>query len=439
MNRIFSSILMIALALVTIIPATAPVIADSGDKEKPAASFPAALVIKAPNRVELGQSVNIAVFGKRGHDQISGASVYSIKADDLVIKPGSENYTALITEYAALIESKGTLIGTTSDNGTLDYQFTDAGHFVLAAAKDGFIPGFSRLTVSSTPEKALAIKSPSSAALNETVTFTVIERESGQAVAGSQLYARRFAGNSPAGGPDKQFGPFGNKSNEPDSDNWSISIPGIKESGILLGTTDTQGQVSYGFSTAGRYFLMAVSDNHSPGYSILPVAISDQNNKPDRGTQQLTVTAPQSSAAGQQVTVTVSDNATPVAGAAVYILTLKGIEVKKLMPTISNSQQNHSDLFGGRGNRMGIVENGKNVPQNDRMQQEKERPVQCVDNDTDEQGPGSNRDDNGRGTLAGNTDSNGQFVYTFSSAGQYEVAVYKNGYKPGFAKITITQ
>jgi hypothetical protein len=430
---------VLALALAAIVPAAAPVMADSGDKEKPAASFPAGLAIKAPNKVDLGQSVNIAVFGKRGHDKISGASVYSIKADDLVIKPGSENYTTLIAEYAALIESKGTLIGTTSDNGTLSYQFTATGRFVLVATKDGFIPGFSRLTVASAPEKALTIKSPSFAALNETVIFTVTEKEGGQAVAGSQLYGRRFAGNSLAGGLDKEFGLFGDKSKEPGSDNRSISIPGIKESGNLLGTTDAQGQVSYAFSTAGRYFLMAVSDNYSPGYSMLSVAASDNDTRPDHGIQQLTVSAPQSSAAGQQVTITVSDNTTPVSGAAVYILAPKGNVVKKLIPTISNSPNDHSDLFGGKGNRMGVWENGKNVPQDNRIQKEAERPVQCVDNNTGAQAPWSNRGDDGKGTLAGNTDSNGQVVYTFSSAGQYEIAVYKNGYRPGFAKITITQ
>jgi len=439
LNRIFSSILMFALALVTIIPATAPVIADSGDKEKPATSFPAALAIKVPNRVELGQSVNIAVFDKRGHDKISGASVYSIKADDMFIRRGSENYTTLIAEYATLIESKGTLIGATGDNGTLVYQFTEAGRFVLAATKDGFMPGFSRSTVTSAPEKALAIKSPSSAALNETATFIVTEKESGQAVLGSQLYARRFEGNSFASGPDKEFGLFGDKFNKSGSDNWSISIPGIKESGILLGTTDAQGQVSYGFSIAGRYFLMAVSDNYSPGYSMLSVATSDNNTRPNHGMQQLTISAPQSSAAGQQVTITVSDNATPLSGAAVYILTLKGAEVKKLTPTISNSQNNHSDLFGGKGNRMGIWESGKYIPQDNRIQKESGQPVQRVDNNTSAQAPWSNRGDDGKGTLESNTDSNGQVVYTFSSAGQYEIAVYKNGYRPGFAKITITQ
>jgi hypothetical protein len=437
LNRIFSSILMLTLALAAIIPATAPAIADSGDKGNPAASFPAALAIKVPNRVELGQSVNISVFGKRGHDQISGASVYLIKADDLVIKPGSENYTTLISEYATLVESKGTLIGVTGDNGTLAYQFTETGRFVLAATADNFIPGFSRLTVTSAAKKALAIQSPSSAALNETVTFTVTEQESGQAVAGSQLYAWRFDGNGFAEGLAKKSLPFGNKSN--DSDNWSISIPGIKESGILLGSSDDQGQVSYAFSTAGRYFLMAVSDNYSAGYSMLSVALSDQDTKPDRSTQQLTIAVPQSSAAGQQVTITVSDNTTPVQGASVYILTPKGAEVKKFTPTVSNSQNNHNDAFGGKGNRMGILESSRNVPQNNRIQKEAERSIQCVDNSTIALGSWSNREDNGRGTLAGNTDSNGQVVYTFISAGQYEIAVYKDGYKPGSAKIQITQ
>ncbi|MGA2157693.1 MAG: hypothetical protein ABSG90_00610 [Dehalococcoidia bacterium] len=372
MNRTFSTILMLALALVATIPAAAPVIADSGDKDKTTASFQAALAIKAPNRVELGQSVNITVFGKRGHDQISGASLYSIKADDLVIKRSSENYTALIAEYATLIQSKGTLIGTTDDNGTLSIQFPEAGRLVLAATKDGFVPGFSRLTVASTPQKALAIQSPSSAAENETVTFTVTEKDNAQAVAGSQLYARRFAGNSIEGGLDKESGLFGNKSNGPGSDNRSISIPGIKESGILLGTTDSQGQVSYEFSTVGRYFLMAVSDNYSPGYSLLSVGTPDRDTRP--GPQQLTVSAPQTSAAGQQVTITVSDNATAVAGASVNILTLKGTEINKLMPTVSNSQNGRSDLFGGKGNRMGIFEKGNDVRQDDRNQNDTDQP-----------------------------------------------------------------
>ncbi|MHB8084985.1 MAG: hypothetical protein ACYDHZ_04115 [Dehalococcoidia bacterium] len=437
MNRTFSTILMLALALAAIIPAAAPVIADSVDKEKPAASFPAALAIKAPNRVAPGQTVNIAVSDRRGHDQIAGASVYYLKDDNLTIKRGSENYTALIGEYVALIQSQGTLIGTTDDNGTLPYQFAEAGSVLLAATKDGFIPGFSRLTIASAPKKALAIKSPSSTTENETVTFTITEKDSGQAVAGSQLYARRFAGNSLEGGLDKLFGLFGNKPNGPGSDNKSISIPGIKESGILLGTSDAQGQVSYAFTTAGRYFLMAVSDNYSPGYAMISVGTPGRDIKPRQ--QQLTVSAPQTSTVGQQVTITVSDNSTPVAGATVNILTIKNIGVKKPMPTVSNSQNNHSDLFGGKGNRMGIFEASKNVPQNNGNAKGADRSVQCVDNGTVIQDPWSNRDANGKVISAGTTDSNGQVVYTFSSAGQYQIAVYKNGYKPASTKITITQ
>jgi hypothetical protein len=128
-----------------------------------------------------------------------------------------------------------------------------------------------------------------------------------------------------------------------------------------------------------------------------------------------------------------------VQGASVYILTPKGAEVKKFTPTVSNSQNNHNDAFGGKGNRMGILESSRNVPQNNRIQKEAERSIQCVDNSTIALGSWSNREDNGRGTLAGNTDSNGQVVYTFISAGQYEIAVYKDGYKPGSAKIQITQ
>jgi hypothetical protein len=63
----------------------------------------------------------------------------------------------------------------------------------------------------------------------------------------------------------------------------------------------------------------------------------------------------------QQVIITVFDNITSISGAAAYILTLKDTWVKKLMPTISNSQKNQNDLFGGRGNRTGILESSKNI------------------------------------------------------------------------------
>ena len=318
MNRLFSVMLTFILALAAVGSATLPATADSENKTRPSVTFPSGLMIKAPNRVAIGQSISIEVLEKHGEDTVSGASVYVIKADDLVIKPASENYTDLIAEYAALIESKGTLIGATSDNGTVDYQFAGAGRFVLVATKDTFMPGFSRLTVGSESKVALSLTSPLSADLNETVTFTVTEKDNGQAVAGAAIYGRKFAGNSAEEG--NAWGLFGDKSKGNGSDNFSPSIPGIKESGTLLGNTDSSGQLAYAFSIAGRYFVEAVSDNFSPAYSMIAVATSSQETKPGNGTEQLTVTAPATSTAGQQVTITVSDNSTPVSDVAVYIL-----------------------------------------------------------------------------------------------------------------------
>ena len=192
MKRIFWSFLSLIISLALVIPAAAPVFADSDNNVKPQPTSWAALMIKAPNMTDVSQPVTITVFSKHGHETVAGASVYALKTSDLVISADSTNYTTILAEYEALAEAKGTFIGTTGNDGTVTGKFSETGRFMLVATRDGFIPGFSRLTVTLAAKKGLNIKSPGSAEVNKPVTLSVTERYTQQPVAKAAVYGQKI-------------------------------------------------------------------------------------------------------------------------------------------------------------------------------------------------------------------------------------------------------
>ncbi len=435
MKGIFSGFLTLVLALAITMLAAAPALADSSGDTKPQLSSLASLVIKAPNTVEVGQPATVTVFGKRGHEAIAEAPVYALKTSDLVITSDAVNYTALLGEYEALAEAKGTLFGTTGSDGTVSGKFIETGRFMLVATKDGYIPGFARLTVTLAARTGLNIKAPGSVEVNKPATISVTERYTGQLVAKAAIYGRIITTlNVPpatAAPPDKLVQPQVIASS---SATASLSQPQVisatatvaaatvikadpsvsaadvqlasevSMSGIFIGYTDNNGQVIYAFAEGGDYLLTARKENYTPGFAKITVTIADQ--------KQLSIRAPASAAAGQQVTIKAveGNGGQPVEKAAIYAFS-PGI----IMPPTVRQAPAPAD----NGTATAAVIDSALSPVTS-------AEAQILINE--------NKD---RSFFIGHTGNNGELHFTFKDPGLYVLVAVKDGYLPGGARINI--
>ena len=396
--------------------------ADSSDDTKPQLSSLASLMIKAPNMVDVGQPATITVFAKRGHETIAGASVYALKTSDLVITADSANYTALLGEYEALAEAKGTLFGTTGNDGTVKGTFSETGRFMLVATKDGYIPGFSRLTVTLAVRTALNIKAPGSVEVNKPVTISVTERYTGQPVAKAAVYGRIITTlNVPPVTAAPPAKPVQTQAVDSSSAAASVSQPQVisatatatttvikadpsvstadvqlattvSMSGIFLGFTDDNGQIIYTFAEGGYYLLTALKENYTPGFAKISVTIADQ--------KKLGIKAPGSAEVNASITFLVIDrsNGQGIAGAALWALRtedMTGTAEPVWQSLVAGSAQNE------------VIEKYKSLAKDS-------------------------------GILLGYSDDSGRVIYAFKDKGRYMLTAVKDGYAPGFNQVKVT-
>jgi hypothetical protein len=433
LNNIFSGFLALALAIAMIMPA-ASALADSGSDSQPQLSTLASLMIKSPNTVEAGQPATVTVFSKRGHEAVEGALVYVLKTGGLVIGADAANYTALLGEYEALAEAKGTLFGTTVSDGTVKGNLSETGRFMLVATQDGYIPGFARLTVTLAARTALNIKAPGSAEVNKPVTISVTGRYTGHPVANAAVYGRPVTAlNVPPVAADPPVKPVQPQVTASSSAAVSVSEPQVisatetaaatvikadpsnsaadvqlatqvSMSGILLGYTDDNGRLIYTFPEGGYYLLTAIKENYSPGFAKISVILADQ--------QKLGIKAPASAAAGQQVTIKAfeSNGAQPIEKAAIYAFSPGMI----MPPTVQQAPvpaDNGTATAAIIDSALGTVTSAE---------------AQMLI-----------RENKNRSFLIGHTGNNGEVQFTFKDPGLYVLVAVKDGYLPGGAKIDI--
>jgi len=435
LNNIFAGFLALALALAMIMPAAAPALADYGSDSQPQFSTPASLMIKSPNTVEAGQTATVTVFSKHGHEAVAGALVYVLKTGGLVIGTDAANYTALLGEYEALAEAKGTLFGTTGSDGTVKGNLSETGRFMLVATKDGYIPGFARLTVTLAARTALNIKAPGSAEVNKPVTISVTGRYTGHPIAKAAVYGRpNTALNVPpvtAGPPVKPVQPQVTASSsaavsvsqpqvisatetaaatviKADPSNSAADVQlatQISMSGILLGYTDDNGRLIYTFPEGGYYLLTAIKENYIPGFAKISVILADQ--------KKLAVRAPASADAGRQVTLKAVEvnGGQPVEKAAIYAFR-PGIIMPPTIQPMPAPADNGTATAGYY-------------------------PDPAVSPVTSAEAQILISENKDRSFLIGYTNSNGEVQFAFKDPGLYALVAVKDGYLPGGARINI--
>ncbi|TSA55523.1 MAG: hypothetical protein D4R38_00365 [Dehalococcoidia bacterium] len=386
------------------LPAAAPAQADSGNINPVPTVMIQALMIKVNNTAEMGQPVTITVFSRRSNETIAGAPVYAIKTSGRVGPADPGNYTTLDGELEALTESDGILIGTTGSDGTVLANLAEAGRYLLVATKDGFIPGFARLQVKEDGQKGrLNLQAPASFPTGQQVTIRVTYGISGQAVENATVSAFKTVNLLP---PTIKPAPVPTENGtatqmildqqayimiNPDQAEILASQVGKRE--IILGSSNSAGEVSYTFKDPGMYMLLVRKDGYLPGARRI-------NIQPDTALRSLNIKVVFNPAPGQPTNILVTEKSSdqPVAGAAVYSLKVENNKDIKQMPLTANNLK---------------------------------APIVWAWNDADRARE--------KGVPVGNTDSAGQTSYSFPSPGQYILAAFKDGYTTAVTRVSYSQ
>ena len=158
-------------------------------------------------------------------------------------------------DTVALATKKGIFLGWTNNLGQVFHAFDKPGKYFLVAAKQGYKPAFSKITIEEVKE--LAIRAPETVRVLQPVTIRVVQKSVLPVeipVAGAGVWAISL---------DKAA-----KLND-----LSEFAALAKSSGIFLGSTNQQGIVDPlpRFSNAGQYWLVAIKDGYAPGLSQITV------------------------------------------------------------------------------------------------------------------------------------------------------------------------
>jgi hypothetical protein len=271
LKNIFPGLLILLISIVLVLPAAAPVRAESDNVTPPAPVGIPSLMVKVANTIQAGQPATITVYSRRSNETIAGATIYAIKTNSRAGAAGPGNSTTRDSEFEdsgesdgiqfeALTRFEGMLIGTTGDNGTVSATLAGVGRYLLIATKDGYIPGFARMQVKAQGPKArLNLKAPAPISAGQQAIIGVTDSISGQATENATVYALKVEKN-------KDIKPM------PPAANSSKAVIGLaggdadkaRQNGVLVGSTDSAGQVSYSFPTAGQYFLAAFKAGYIP-------------------------------------------------------------------------------------------------------------------------------------------------------------------------------
>ncbi len=397
MKYLISGLMAILIVIAAALPASIPLQADSIRKGAPLLVKKSALMIKIEEPVITSQPVTITVFSRHSHETIAGAPVYAIRTDNRFGPAGTDNYTTLSTEVEALIDSDGALLGTSGSDGTLSATVTEAGRYILIATKDGYIPGFARMVVKQKNENdqklRLILQAPASAPTGQQITIKVIAGSSAQAVDNVTVSAIKTGGTLPPvirpvpvpveNGTATQMVTGTQAPIMIDAEQEDALAGRLGKREIVLGSSNSAGEVVYTFEDSGTYMLLARKKGYLPGARRIHIRSENESKLLEiKATVNLTSGHPSS------ILVTEKFSGQPVEGAAVYALKAENNRTARQMPPATNNNFKAQLIWA--------VNDADRVKEN--------------------------------GILVGYTDSSGQVSYSFPSSGQYILAAFKDGY-----------
>jgi hypothetical protein len=421
-----------------------------------------ALGIHAPGAVPAGQEITMTVFERGTHSPVDGAGVWAISWDSgkelrsevsdirTSIEIAPEEY-----DYESLCDLYGEFLGRTDSNGKLNHTFDDAGKYILVTVKNGYYPGFARLTVRNMP-KALGIRAPRVAPVNEAVTMTVFERWSHDPIGAAGVWA---LSRENAETLKKELAEIREDIIAATEANAHESL--MNTYGEFLGRTNDEGKLTHVFDQTGHYVLVTWKPGYWPGFAPL-------NIKAER--KALAIRAPRTAFVDQKITMTVYEKPNmiepgtisidPAGNTAKHTLSRKfnsnvsSVSAGPMRKSVSadmiskksvavQSQSNAEAIEKGPALAISNVIHPVSgagiwaVPQEkvDVLKKEIEEIQENNDNDAAEYDYESLIRPCGQ--FLGYTDDRGQLTHAFDAAGKYTLVTWKKGYRPGFTSLAV--
>ncbi|NIO06701.1 MAG: hypothetical protein GTO40_01450, partial [Deltaproteobacteria bacterium] len=175
--------IMMALLILVAGPMTA-LAQDDGEAETdhPKSFWEGSLAIVAPRIAPVGEEISMTVFLRANQEPFPDAGVWALtreKAEvlkeELAALREGNNLASSDTDLESIISVHGTFLGRTDERGKLYHAFDEAGHYMLAAVKKHYFPGFTGINIGTRP-RALGIEAPRRAPVGEEVTIIAFQR-----------------------------------------------------------------------------------------------------------------------------------------------------------------------------------------------------------------------------------------------------------------------
>jgi hypothetical protein len=391
----WSILVAVLMALVTLTMSVAPSLAQddavSLSAAEPSYSVRDGLALIVPLGAPVDTPVTMTVLKRSDASPAEGAGIWALTPDNAEIlrqritaMQESGEISSTDVDWDAIVQIYGRFLGRTDERGKLTATFGEPGHYVLWAVKRGYVPGRSSIVIGG-GLKALEIKAPDRAPVNERFSIMVYEKGTGNPIAGAGIWAlTRDQAEAFKQDVEAMKEETALTSYELD---WE-SIVSIR--GTFLGRTDDNGELVTAFSETGGYLLVAVKRGYLPARHGIYIY-----NIP----KAMNLRVQQSAEVGDIVPIHVTETNTgaPVMGAGIWALTRE---------QATTFRQNMAD----------VREYGQNLQDTDW-----ESVVSIY------------------GSFLGRTDERGYLETSFGAPGGYLLVSVKPGYIPGFGFIFIKQ
>jgi hypothetical protein len=361
---IFMAVLM---ALVTLTMSVAPAMAQDDAVSLSAAEPPYSvrdgLALVVPLGAPVDTPVTMTVLKRSDASPAEGAGVWAFTPENAEIlrqrvsaMQESGEISSADVDWDAIVHVYGRFLGRTDEGGKLTATFGEPGRYVLWAVKRGYVPGRSS-TVIGGGLKALELRAPNRAQVGERVTMTVLQKGTGNPIAGAGIWAltreqaEAFRQDVEAIREETALA-----SDELD---WE-SIVGIR--GTFLGRTGDNGELVTAFNEPGGYLLVAVKWGYIPARHGIYIG---------EELKVLEIRAPNRAPVNERVSIMVLEKATGngIESAGVWALTREqaeafrqDVEAMKADAALASENFDWESIVSIRGTFLGRTgENGELV------------------------------------------------------------------------------
>jgi hypothetical protein len=276
MKKVILTTMAIVISLATVLSITGLAMARTEPMPEKVVVERIGLTINAPATAKAGQPLRIQVVTNPGGRPVPGAEVWGVNVNSLA------SDAAVTSDVASLSQSKGFLLGSTSDNGYVEPppRIWREGKYILVAIKPNFTPGFAMMKV--TQSVQLTLRAPDSAPVRQPVPMRVTDSD-GQGVYRAAIFAVPLLSTTDGSITNSNYEQLlreaeayaqmleqptadSNLSTDEEPANSTLNIRRY-----LIGFTDRNGDFSYRFQQVGPYLLIAAKCGYTPDFRIIKI------------------------------------------------------------------------------------------------------------------------------------------------------------------------